>query len=743
MNVLRVTSRVLFALIFMGLSACSGGGGEPSATTPGPSASLVANAGPDQSVSVGSFVTLNGVNSINSRGTGLTYAWTLKPPPGSQAALSNSSIVNPTFTVDVGGIYEATLVVSDGSLASASDMVLVLANGTPAANPGLDMNAFVNRPVVLDGSGSKDTDGDPLKFQWSITSKPSRSISQLYDANTVAPTFTPDLPGDYSVQLIVNDSKTSSPPAKVSITASTKPPPTVDVGVPAPFQKFVRLNTETISLNGSASHTNPPGEPLAHLWTIQPQGNAPPVTLNLTTPSTATFSPKMDTAGTYVATLVVTEPNHPDSAKNTATQSVTITIGPLARLDIYKESVSAVNLLSSCTLSPCAPVSVQSGTIVQFDGSGSSVQPLTYQWTSPSNLNGGTTATPSFTPGSPGQYTVSLTVTDGGTNTDTKSVTLNAVEGPSIGIVRVTQDGQSVQSVRPSTTALLITTASGTTNPDCEWTFDPQNQNVTITPVTCTAGDGGITANIRATVSGTYMPKLTVSDRNNPGFTPAEIPVTFIANQSPTVTLSVPTSIPNTEAPNTTKTACLSVRLTATATSSDNYPNQGYSWDWSGISGSSFTEPAINKSEASFTVKDTGGYTVTATATEVGAPANLASNSATRTLSFTNEAAGHTLYHTGITDVTTGACMACHQAGTHDTTVKDSFASALSTKTLVGQSATAILTKLNSAGHFGRLFNTDGTARSSPPTGSANQTQADNLAAFLATVECLNQDSGH
>lgn len=743
MNVLRSTCAAYLTIACMALTACSGGGKDPGAATPGAAASLVADAGPDQSASVGSFVRLNGVKSINSRGAGLTYAWNLKLPPGSQAVLSNPNVVDPTFTVDVGGTYEATLIVSDGSLVSAPDMVLILANGTPAANPGLNMNAFVNRPIVLDGSGSNDAEDDPLRFQWSITSKPERSISQLFDANTVAPSFTPDLPGDYSFQLIVNDGKTSSPPATVSIAASIKPPPTVDVGVPNPFQKFVPLNTETISLNGSASHTNPPGESLTYLWTIQPQGNAPPVSLNLTTPSTATFSPQLNTAGSYVATLMVTEPDHPDSTKNTATQSLTITIGPLARVDIYRESVAAANLLSSCTLSPCAPVSVELGKKVQFDGSGSSVPPLTYQWTI-SNFDGGATATPSFTPDTLGEHPVVLTVIDGGRNIDTKSVTLKAVQGPSIGAISVTQNGGDVNSVLPGTTALLTTTVSGTTSPDCTWTLDPPIANVTITPGGCNAGNGGVTADIRATVSGTYQAKLTVGDNNNPAFDPAERPVTFIANQAPTVALSAPTSLPNTEAPNTTKNECLSVELTATATSTDNYPDQGYSWEWSGIpGGASFTTPATNQSKARFTVKDTGGYTVKATATETGAPSNLASNFATRTVSFTSAAAGHTLYDTGIPNVTTGACRECHKAGTHDTTVGDPFRSVLATKTLVGKSSETIRAKLNSSTHYGKLFKPDGTRQDPAPTGTIDDTQATNLAAFLATVECLNPGSSH
>ena len=71
----------------------------------------VANAGPNQTVPVGSTVTLNGGGSSNPSGSGtLAYSWSFAVrPAGSNAALTNANGVTSSFVVDVPGAYVATL----------------------------------------------------------------------------------------------------------------------------------------------------------------------------------------------------------------------------------------------------------------------------------------------------------------------------------------------------------------------------------------------------------------------------------------------------------------------------------------------------------------------------------------------------------------------------------------------------------------------------------------------------------
>ena len=95
--------------MILGLFALAGCAAEeaPPATTTTPTAqaTIVANAGPDQSVFVNTFVTLDGSKSTNAKGTGLTYNWTLLKPTGSATILSDPTAVTPTFRPDVAGQF--------------------------------------------------------------------------------------------------------------------------------------------------------------------------------------------------------------------------------------------------------------------------------------------------------------------------------------------------------------------------------------------------------------------------------------------------------------------------------------------------------------------------------------------------------------------------------------------------------------------------------------------------------------
>ena len=102
---------------------------------------------------------LLGNGSSDADGDPLTFAWELLVrPPGSQAAISNPTSVNPTFVVDRPGSYMAQLTVNDGEVDSQPDVVTIstvslppVANAGPNqlwSRPGSSCSSMAVAPVI-------------------------------------------------------------------------------------------------------------------------------------------------------------------------------------------------------------------------------------------------------------------------------------------------------------------------------------------------------------------------------------------------------------------------------------------------------------------------------------------------------------------------------------------------------------------------------------------------------------------
>ncbi len=124
----------------------------------------IADAGPDQAVTVGDGVVLDGSASSDADLDPLTYSWVLsQKPAGSVAVLSGATTVGPTFTADLAGSYEVQLTVNDGFQDSVTDMVIVVASPPSITPPtavddfaSLQMNSLATFIDVL----ANDIDGD-------------------------------------------------------------------------------------------------------------------------------------------------------------------------------------------------------------------------------------------------------------------------------------------------------------------------------------------------------------------------------------------------------------------------------------------------------------------------------------------------------------------------------------------------------------------------------------------------------
>ena len=446
----------------------------------------VAEAGPDQSVQVTDLVQLDGSGSSDVDGDQLTFLWELSAKPaGSTATLSDPTVVNPTFVVDVPGTYIVLLTVNDGTLDSEVDFTTITTvNSAPVADAGPDETVFVTQSAFLDGTNSSDVDNDPLTFAWSFNSIPAGSTATLSDPTSPTPDFTVDLPGTYIVQLVVNDGTVDSVADTVVINTQNSAP-VADAG---PNQAVG--NNQTVQLDGSQS-SDVDGDPLTYQWalTTKPEGSS--AVLSNAQAESPTFV--ADLIGTYLVQLIVN-----DGSEDSAPSTVTITANTLPVADAGPDQT------------------VLAGSLVTLDGTGSSDpdgHSLTYQWTlttqpagSTATLSDPTVAHPTFVADAAGSYTVTLVVNDGHQDSvaDTVTITATSNDPP------VAHAGPDQRTIAGAT---VVLNGAGSTDPEqaplqYQWTFLQRPTGSTATLVDSPT----VSPVFVPDVNGTYEVQLVVND---------------------------------------------------------------------------------------------------------------------------------------------------------------------------------------------------------------------------------------
>ena len=100
-----------------------------------------------------------------------------------------------------------------------------MVNRRPVADAGEDQTGVRKGILVtLDGSGSRDADGDTLTYRWT---QRGGSLVTLSDTTAIQPTFTPRELGTYVFTVVVNDGQVDSEADEVVVTVHATPTTTV------------------------------------------------------------------------------------------------------------------------------------------------------------------------------------------------------------------------------------------------------------------------------------------------------------------------------------------------------------------------------------------------------------------------------------------------------------------------------------------------------------------------------------
>ena len=364
-------------------------------------------------------------------------------------------------------------------------------NVAPTANPGPSQNVLVGTVVNMDGSASKDSDGGTLTFKWTLIGKPIGSAATLTNPGYPNPKFTADLAGNYVLSLVVNDGKIDSAVTSVSVTATTaNAAPVANAG----NNQNVTIGT-TVTLDGTAS-SDANNDSLTYKWTLQSKPSNSSATISSVTSARPTF--KADLAGTYVATLVVS-----DGKANSELAVVSILASVANSAPVAKAGVNQ---------------NVVVGTSITLDGTASTDangDTLTYRWSllyKPSNslatLSSTSVSKPTFTADAVGTYVASLIVNDG--KADSAAVASTTVIAEALNVAPVANAGPA-QTVLIGSTVVLSGAASSDANADrltYKWVLSTKPTGSTAS----LSSSSAVGPSFKADVEGVFVASLIVND---------------------------------------------------------------------------------------------------------------------------------------------------------------------------------------------------------------------------------------
>ena len=233
--------------------------------------SPVGYAGTDQTVNANSMVYLDSSKSKDPDGDKIiSYSW--KQISGPAVTLNNSNTANPSFkapNVSTDTDLKFSLMVKDDKESTGNPVFVTITvkhiNHNPTANAEKNQTVTPGYVVSLDGTGSKDPDGDPLSYSWVQVDGPSVKID---DSKTAVVTFTApkDISSDTDMifELTVRDSKNATSKDSVKVTVKYIPPPNQPPVANAGPDQTVNSG-DNVTLDGSGS-TDSDGKIVSYSW---------------------------------------------------------------------------------------------------------------------------------------------------------------------------------------------------------------------------------------------------------------------------------------------------------------------------------------------------------------------------------------------------------------------------------------------------------------------------------------------
>lgn len=521
-----------------------------------PNAAPVINCPASLSGRVGQDVAISCTATDDGQPTGgtLVPAWTVVSSPGA-ANLTGSGSLNARIVPAAEGSYRLRLSVSDGQLASSSDVVVTVApppNVAPVVNCPATLTVQTGQEAVLSCTASDDGQpaGAVLQPAWTVTSAPA-AVS-LQGASTLTARFVPAVAGSYRLRLNVSDSLLAST-ADVLVTVQL--PPNQAPVVSCPATQSGRVGEEVVLGCTASDDGQPVGVSLQPTWSVV----SAPAAVSLSGASGLGLRFVPTAAGSYRLRLNVS-----DTLLSTAAE-VVVNVSPPPNqaptvscpLSLAGQTGQAVSI--GCT---AADDGLPAGSVLSTSWSAVSV-PTGFSLGSPS----GTSLR--LVPTVAGTYRLRLTASDGSLASVadvTVTVTDPPLQAPALSCPTALS-GVASQSVSLSCTASAQGPAAGTPL-TATWSVVSAPAAVSFT------GGSSLNASFTPSVAGSYRLRLTVSDGRLASSADVTVTVDPPPNAAPVV------NCPATVTGRTDQT----VSLTCTATDDGLPAGSALSATWSVVS---------------------------------------------------------------------------------------------------------------------------------------------------------------